>query len=76
MEGLILRGAYVRWEICVTESIRVIYSWKANKKNTCLPYRLCFVFALKAVSKYKARAAYILRAGGGGFSGGFFAWRL
>ena len=32
-----------------------------------VPFMLCFfVFALKAVSKYKARAAYIQRGGGGG----------
>ena len=37
MVGLIFGGAYLRWEICVTKSTGLAYSWKANNKNYVLP---------------------------------------
>ena len=40
MEGLVFGGAYIRWEICVTKSIKLGYSWKGNEKKLC--YRTVF----------------------------------
>ena len=41
LEGLIRRGAYIRWEFCVTKPIGLAFSSKVNlKKNMC--YRIVF----------------------------------
>ena len=63
MEGLIFRGAYIRWESCVTKLIGLAYSWKANKKKLCVtvPFLLCFILCLRAISKSKPPGAYIWR---------------
>ena len=53
LEGLILRGAYVWWKICVTKLIGLAYSWKATKKHHLLPFCfhwLCFILYLRAIS--------------------------
>ena len=43
MEGLIFGGAYIQWEMYVTKSIGLAYSWKANKKKK-MCYRSVFAF--------------------------------
>ena len=53
MEGLIFGGAYIRWEICITKSIGLDYSWKANKTiymSYCTVFALCFILYLRAIS--------------------------
>ena len=64
MEGLVFGGAYIRWEICVTKSIGLGYSWKGNKEKLCVtvPFLLCFILHLRAVSKYKPPGAYVRRS--------------
>ena len=43
LEGLILGGAYIRWEFCVAKPIGLAYSSKVNLKKYVLPYRFCLV---------------------------------
>ena len=51
---LIFGGAFIRWEICVTNPIGLADSAKVNNKKcvvvSCL---LCFILYLRAFSKYK-----------------------
>ena len=51
---LIFGGAFIRWEICVTNPIGLADSAKINNKKcvvvSCL---LCFILYLRAFSKYK-----------------------
>ena len=68
--------------------IGLAYSWKANKKKLCVtvPFLLCFILYLRAISNCKPPGAYILeRQFKGGFScitsvgglifGGAYTWR-
>ena len=44
LEVVIFGGTYMRWEICSKKSIRLAYSWKANKKKKELLLNpFCFV---------------------------------
>ena len=63
MEGLILGGAYIRWEFCVTKPIGLASSSKVNFKKICVTVSFlpCFILYLGAISKYKPPGAYIRR---------------
>ena len=76
MEGLLFGGAYLRREICISNSIGLALQMEGN-----LPFLLCFTLCFRAISKYKP-AGGMKRWGGGGlylegrFNGGFFALRV
>ena len=62
MEGLILGGAHIRWEFCVTKPIGLASSSKVNlKKNVTVSFLPCFILYSGAISKYKPPGAYIRR---------------
>ena len=48
LEGLLFGGAYVRREICVSNSIGPALKMEKN-----LPFSLCFTLYFRAISKYK-----------------------
>ena len=75
MEGLILGGAYIRWEFCVTRPIGLASGSKVNFKKICVTVSFlpCFTLYLGAISKYKPPGAYIRE---GRFNGGIFALRF
>ena len=54
LRGLFWRSFSKRWEICVTKSIGLAYNSEANKKFVTLPFLLCFILYLRAISKYKS----------------------
>ena len=63
-EALVCVGVYILWEICVTKSLRLAYSYQANKNiMVTVPYLLCFTSCLSAIS-VKDPGAYISRGGG------------
>ena len=64
MEGLIFGGAYLGREICVSKSIGLPLQLEGN-----LPFLLCCILYLRAISKYK----YKFPRGWGG--GGAYIWR-
>ena len=63
MEGLLLGGAYLRWEFCVTKPIGLASSSKVNLKKICVTvsFMPCSILYLGAISKYKPPGAYIRR---------------
>ena len=87
MEGLILGGAYIRWEFCVTKTSGLASSSKVNFKKICVTVSFlpCFILYLGAISKYKPAGAYVrmgdLTEGflryyfGGLIFGGSYTWR-
>ena len=67
-------GAYIRWEICLTKPIGLVYSEKVYIYIMC--YRIAFAFFilyLRAISKYKLPGAYIRR---GNLTEGFLRYEL
>ena len=45
--------------IYITKSIGLAYSWKGNKKNcVTVPFMLCFILYLRAISKYNPPEAF------------------
>ena len=54
MEGLLFGGAYLRREICISNSIGLALQMEGN-----LPFLLCFTLYFRAISKYKPPGAYI-----------------
>ena len=64
LEGLVFGGAYLRREICVSKSIGLALQLEGN-----LPFLLCFILYLRAISKYKPLGGLYLE---GRFNGGFF----
>ena len=68
LEGLIFGWAYLRRESCVSKSIGLALQLDVN-----LPFLLCFVLYLRAISKYKPLGGLHLE---GRFNGGFFALRV
>ena len=65
MEGLILGGAYLRKEICVSKSIGLASYLEVN-----LPFLLCFTLYLRAIFQVQAPRGLIF---GGRFNGEVFA---
>ena len=63
MEGIILGGAYIRWEFCVTKPIGLASSSKVNLKKICVTVSFlpCSILYLGVISKYKPLGAYIKR---------------
>ena len=63
LEELILGGAYIGWEFCVTKLIGLASSSKVNFKKICVTVSFlpCFTLYLGAISKYKPPGAYIGR---------------
>ena len=63
LEALLLGGAYLRWEFCVTKPIGLASSSKVNfnKIYVTVSFLPCFILYLGAISKYKPPGAYIRR---------------
>ena len=61
MEGLLFGGAYLRREICISNSIGLALQMEGN-----LPFLLCFTLYFRAISKYKP-AGGMKRWGGGDY---------
>ena len=53
-------GAYICWEICIKKSIRLAYSWKANKEIMCC-HTFFALLLLLFFFLYKPPGAYIRR---------------
>ena len=64
LEGPILGGAYLWWEICVFKSIGLALQLEGN-----LPFLLCISLYLRAISKYKTPGGLYLE---GPFNGWVF----
>ena len=75
LELLILGGAYIRWEFCVTKPIGLASSSKVNFKKMCVTVSFlpCFILYLGPISKYKPPEAYIRR---GDLTEGFLRYDL
>jgi len=67
LEGLILLGAYLWREICVSKSIGLALQLEGN-----LPFLLCITLHLRAISKYKTPGGFLE----GPFNGWFFALQV
>ena len=65
MEGLIIGGAYLRRETCVSQSIGLALQLEVN-----LLFFLCFTLYLRAIFRVQAPGGLYLE---GRFNGGFFA---
>ena len=68
MEGLIVGGAYLWREICVSKSVGL-----ALLLEGFLPFLLCFILYLRASSKYKPPEALYSE---GRFNGGFLRYEF
>ena len=73
LEGLILGGAYIQWEFCVTKPIGLASSSKVNFKKICVTVSFlpCFTLYLGAISKDKPPGTYIRR---GDLTEGFLSY--
>ena len=80
MEGLIFAGAYLRREICVSNSIGLALYLEVN-----LPFLLCFTLYSRAIFQEQAPGGHIWRGHltegvlryrfGGLIFGGAYTWR-
>ena len=60
LEGLILGGAYIWWEFCVTKPIGLPSSSKLNFKKICvtISFLPCYILFWGTISKYKPGGLY------------------